>query len=459
MSPETTAAPDATAAAVGSDSDGSDSDGCDSDGCERVGGDFFAHQHQSYRHWRETDGGVHKVRFPGDAALEGWLITGHAACRAALADPRLRKDSATERFARHIGLASPEADPGPGRALTAHMLNSDPPEHTRLRKIVQGAFTARRTAAMRPVVEAHVTALLDAWDEEGADEVELIGRFALPLPLAVILDLLGTPHTDSDQQHIRVRGKGEGGAHSEQESEQDGNGEGDSEVSVHTAEALLAHIRTLVDDKRKHPADDLLSGLVAAQEDGERLTNDEVTSMAFLLAVAGHQTTVNLIANGFHALLRHPAQLAACRADPSLVHGLVEEVLRYESPSSIASLRYTAEPVTIAGTTIPAGEFVQIALLAANRDPAVFDDPDRFDITRDASRHLAFGHGIHHCLGAQLARLQAEIAFTHVLRRYPDLRLAKPYCEEGDADWQPNPRHRGLLTLPVRLRGEAATAG
>ncbi|MFF0739613.1 cytochrome P450 [Streptomyces sp. NPDC004111] len=425
----------------------------ETDGCAPVGDGFFADQHAHYRRWRESGGGVHKVRFPGDAALEGWLITGHADCRAALADPRLRKDAATERFAAHLGLTGG----GPGRGLTAHMLNSDPPRHTRLRRLVQGAFTARRTAALRPLVEARVTALLDGWDAAGAEEVELIGELALPLPLAVVLDLLGAP---GSARHVRVRGN----TRSPEENHEpngtnktdgtSGTNGTDAEISVRTAESLLAHLRALVEEKREHPADDLLSALLAARDDGERLSGEEVTSMAFLLVVAGHQTTVNLIANGFHALLQHPAQLAALRADPSLVHGAVEEVLRHESPSGIASLRYTAEPVEIAGTTIPAGEFVQIGLLAANRDPAVFDDPDRFDITRDASRHLAFGHGIHHCLGAPLARLQAEIAFTHVLRRYPELRPAERYGA-GPADgspWQPNARHRGLRTLPVRLR-------
>ncbi|MCX5206578.1 cytochrome P450 [Streptomyces sp. NBC_00237] len=408
----------------------------DTDGSELVDFSFFAHQHESYRRWRETDGGVHKVRFPGGTPIEGWLVTGYAACKAALTDPRLSKNSATEVFARRVGLSGE----GPGKALTAHMLNSDPPHHTRLRKLVQKAYTMRRVAALRPTIEAHVDALLDALekDADGGREVELISGFALPLPLAVVFDLFGTPH--GKQAEFQVRGNTQI------------EGEGDGEVSVLTAETMLDHLRALIEDKRAHPADDLLSDLIAAREEGDRLTDEEITSMAFLLAVAGHQTTVNLIANGLHALLRHPAQLAALRADPSLVGKAVEEVLRYESPSGIASLRYTTEPVVIAGTTIPKGEFVQIALLAANRDPAVFTDPDRFDITRDdASRHLAFGHGIHRCLGAQLARLQAEIAFTRMLERFPDLRLAASDDEAETEEWQHNPRHHGLLALPVRL--------
>ncbi|WP_329372563.1 cytochrome P450 [Streptomyces sp. NBC_00669] len=397
-------------------------------GAETVDGSFARHPHESYRRWRETRE-VRQVRFSGPVPLAGWVVTGHAACRAALVDPRLSKDGATEAFARHEGLPTG----GPGGALTTHLLNSDPPRHTRLRRLVQQAFTQRRVAMLRPRIEARATALLDALD--GSDEVDLIGRFALPLPLAVIFDLLGAD--PGDPRVLQVRGHTVTGD------------EGDGEVSVPTAEAMLDRLRALIEQKRAHPGDDLLSALVAARDGGDRLTEEEVTSMAFLLVIAGHQTTANLIANGLHALLAHPDQLAAVRADPSLLPGLTEEVLRHESPFSIASLRYATQPVEIEGTTIPAGEFVQIALLAANRDPEVFPDPDRFDVTRDAAGHLAFGHGIHRCLGAPLARLQAEIAFGQVLRRFPALRLADP---DRAPAWQDNPRHRGLLSLPVRLR-------
>ncbi|MFF3003240.1 cytochrome P450 [Kitasatospora sp. NPDC057940] len=398
---------------------------------------FYADPHAAYRRWR-TEGGARKVRFGGAAGLEGWVVTGHAECRAALTDPRLSKKAVTEAFARHVG----NSEDGPGRDLMSHMLNSDPPEHTRLRKLVQQAYTARQVATLRPMVERHVGALLDQLD--GPDPVELISEFALPLPLAVVFELFGAPQ--AERENLQVRGNAvDAGPDADGETD-DG---ADGEVSVETAEGMADYLRALVDHKRTHPGDDLISGLLAAQADGDRLTEAEITSMAFLLAIAGHQTTVNLIANGLHALLGHPEQLAALRADPALLPGAIEEVLRYESPFSIASLRRTTEPVTIAGTTIPAGEFVQIALLAANRDPAVFTDPDRFDITRpDAGRHLAFGHGIHHCLGAQLGRLQAEVAFTELLRRFPALRLADP---AEPAQWQDNPRHRGLLSLRLLL--------
>ncbi|MEU8538944.1 cytochrome P450 [Streptomyces sp. NPDC048717] len=405
------------------------------DGFEVVDEYVARDPHPTYRRWRET-GGARRVRFAGPVPLAGWVVTEYAACRAALADPRLSKDGATEAFARYAGLPTG----GPGGGLTTHMLNSDPPRHTRLRRLVQQAFTTRRVAALRPRIEARVTTLLDALEETTVDTagdpagaVDLISRFALPLPLAVIFDLLGAD--PDDPGILQVRGHSVAG------------NEGDGEVSVPTADAMLDRLRALVEEKRSHPGDDLLSALATARDSAGSLSEEEITSMAFLLVVAGHQTTVNLIANGLHALLSHPSQLAAVRADDSLVPGLIEEVLRHESPFGIATLRYTTEPVTIQGTAIPAGEFVQIALLAANRDPEVFPDPDRFDVTRDTSGHLAFGHGIHHCLGAPLARLQAEIAFTHLLRRFPALRPAAT-----PAAWQDNPRHRGLLTLPVHLR-------
>lgn len=388
---------------------------------------FYDRAHAVHRLWRE-DGGVRRARFAGAAGIEGWVVTGYDDARRLLADPRLSKQDAVQKFGRRTGRTE-----GPGEALFTHMLNSDPPQHTRLRRLVQKAFTARRTAALRPMIEAHVAALLDEW--EGREEAELIGEFALPLPVAVAFDLFGA--SDADHEMLQVRGNTLGG------------GRGDGEVSVFTAEHMHAYLGALIALKRENPDDGMLSALIAARDEGDALSTDEITSMAFLLVVAGHQTTVNLIANGVHTLLTHPGSLDALRADPSLMPGAVEEILRYESPSGLASLRYTTEPVTVGEATVPEDEFVHIGLLGANRDPAVFADPDRFDIRREnASKHLAFGHGIHHCLGAPLARLQAGIAFTALLERFPGLRLA----EGHEARWQANPRHRGLLELPVRLR-------
>ncbi|MFJ3880494.1 cytochrome P450 [Streptomyces sp. NPDC090077] len=410
-------------------------------GFEEVPVSFFDDPHPDYRRWRERAGGAHPVRILGEAPLEGWVVTGHADCRAALTDPGLSKNAATEVFDRRDGS---EEGPGPGRALTAHMLNSDPPAHTRLRRLVRQAFTARRVAALRPVIEGHVGRLLD---ELEGPVVDLVRDFAVPLPLAVVFDLLGA--SEGAGEILKAWAATLSGE------------EGDGEVSVDTAEALVGHIRALIDHKRAHPGDDLLTALIAARDEGEgegegggddggRLSEEEITSMGFLLVAAGHQTTANLISNGVHVLLTHPRERAALRADPAARTGpFIEEVLRHESPFSIATMRYAVQPVTIGGTTVPAGEFVQVSMLSANRDPAVFADPDRFDSSRPTAGHLAFGHGVHHCLGAPLARLQAEIAFGALLSRYPEMRPAVPGARPL---WWRNPRHRGLRTLPVLLR-------
>ncbi len=385
--------------------------------------DFFADPYRVYAAWRERSG-AHRVAFPG--GLDGWMVTGYEEGRAALADPRLRKASANETYLRKAGGGSSTA----GGSLTAHMLNSDPPDHTRLRKLVHKAFTARRVEALRPRIEEIATELLD--DMSVRDEADLVASYALPLPIKVICELLGVPPEDRALFHSRGRMLMET--------------DRDKEAFLSALRQMADHLTALVRSKRESPADDLLSALVQAQDDGDLLSDQEITSMAFLLIVAGHETTVNLIANGTYALLRHPEQLAALRADPSLLPGAIEEFLRYDGPVNIATLRYTAEPVTIGGTEIPAGEFVHVALIAANRDPARFADTDRLDITRDATGHLAFGHGIHHCLGAPLARLEAEIAFSLLLSRFPHLRLAGPAPE-----WQHNIRFRGLSALPVHL--------
>ncbi|GAA3217410.1 cytochrome P450 [Actinocorallia longicatena] len=384
--------------------------------------DFYADPYPLYARWRE-EGGVRKVPFPG--GLDGWVVTGHADGKAALNDPRLRKETANEIFLTRMD----GGDSGTGGALTAHMLNSDPPAHTRLRRLVQKAFTARRVAGLRPRIEEIADALLA--DMEGRDEVDLVRSFALPLPLLVICELLGVP--DADRVPFR--------AHGERMND------GDKEALFSGFRPMAVYLADLVRAKRKEPGDDLLSDLIRAQEDDDALSDQEITSMAFLLLVAGHETTVGLIANGVRTLLAHPERLAEVRDDPSLLPAAIEEFLRHDGSVNVATLRYTAEPVTIGGTEIPAGEFVHVALIAANRDPAAFPDPDRFDPGRDTGGHLAFGYGIHHCLGAPLARLEAEIAFGRLLARFPAIAAS-----DAPEAWHHALRFRALASLPVRLR-------
>ena len=275
-------------------------------------------------------------------------------------------------------------------ALDTHMLSTDPPDHDRLRRLVSKAFTARRIERLRPRVTEITASLLDAMPDRG--EVDLLQVFAFPLPITVICELLGVPSRDRDEfrawtQAILSHG-------------------GTPEGPGAAATAMASYFTALVADKRAHPTDDLLSALIAARDSGDRLTESELLGMLFLLLVAGHETTVNLIGSGTLALLVSPSEMARLRADRSLLPGAVEELLRYTSPVNHATFRFTADPVTIGGTLIPAREPVLIAIASANRDPDRYPAPDQVDLGRDVGGNLAFGHGIHYCLGAPLARME-----------------------------------------------------
>jgi cytochrome P450 len=384
---------------------------------------FFQDPHTFYRKLR-VEGPIRPAT--SGRGLRVWLVTRYSEAKALLADPRLSKDSnrALELFP--AGTGGPHAS-----SLSAHMLNSDPPDHTRLRKLVNRAFTARTVARLRPRIEQITDRLLD--DVADAGTVDLVDSFAFPLPITVICELLGVPDSDSDK--FREWTKPFVTAASPEELR-----------DAH--EAVESYLTELVAAKRKAPAEDLLSALVHVSDEGDRLSPAEVVSMAFLLLVAGHETTVNLIANGVLALLLNPDQLAALRADPSLLPNAVEEFLRYEGPINIATLRFTTEPVRVDDVEIPANEFVMISLLSANRDDDRFSEPDRLDITRSAGGHLAFGHGIHYCLGAPLARLEAEIALGRLLGRFPKLELD---IEPDALQWRVSTLIRGAHVLPIRV--------
>jgi cytochrome P450 len=321
----------------------------------------------------------------------------------------------------------PDIDAG----MHTDLLHLDPPDHTRLRKLVTAAFTRRRIEQLAPRVQQITDELLDAMD--GATEVDLIAAFAYPLPLTVICELLGVP-TD-EQTSFR-----------EWSSTIVAFSMVAPEAWVAASTAMIRYVRELLAAKRAAPADDLLSALVSVRDGSDRLSEDELTSMVFLLLVAGHETTVNLIGNGVHALLTHPDQLAVLRAEPERMDATIEELLRFDGPLQVTTLRWTTEPVEIGGTVIPAGATVIPALMPANRDPSRIADPDRFDLTRTDSPHLAFGHGVHHCLGAPLARLEGRIALASLFARFPDLHLAVPPTE---IRWRPGVLMHGLLTLPV----------
>jgi cytochrome P450 len=391
---------------------------------EQLGADYFQQPMAYFARMRE-EAPVTPVILPyGNGRL--WLVTRYADVRAALADPRLHKDWAGK-------LTEPGWVPDEVTGyLSVHLLNADPPGHTRLRQLVSRAFTARRVAGLRPRVEAVTASLLDAMADH--DEVDLLEAFAFPLPVTVICELLGIPVEDQAQfrawSNAMLSDAGEPG-------------------SFRAAGTAMYHYFTqLVADKRAHPADDLVSALVAASDTGDALSQRELIAMLFLLLVAGHETTTNLIASGTLALLTHPDQLERLRDDPALLPGAVEELLRYANPLNHATERFTLEPVEIGGVTIPAREWVLCVTSSANRDPARFPDADQLDVCRDAGGHVAFGHGIHHCLGAPLARLEGEVAFGALLTRFPALSLA---ADPATLRWRQSSLIHGLERLPVRL--------
>ncbi len=387
---------------------------------------FFDDPEALYRELR-VDRPVARATAPNGMTF--WLVSRYADVRPALNDPRLSKDAK-----RIPDLLAENADAPPARALAEslvqHMLNADPPDHTRLRKLVGKAFTMRAIARLRPRIEELAGELADAMAAAGPS-VDLLDEFAFPLPMTVICEILGVPQERREEFRDW--------------SNTLLSGAGDEERGA-AAGAMATFLSELVATKSAHPGEDMLSDIVRASEDGDTLSPGETTAMAFLLLVAGHETTVNLIGNGMLALLRRPDQLARLRADPDLIPGAVEEFLRYDGPVNLATFRFTTEPVEIAGTTIPKGEFVLVSLIGANRDPERYTDPDRLDVERDASGHLGFGYGIHHCLGAPLARLEGEIAFRTLLDRFPDIAL----------DGEPGPFRtstliHGLTRLPVRV--------
>lgn len=359
-------------------------------------------------------GPVHRVLVPGSG--ECWLVVTRDAARAALTDPRLRNDIRYSSSWRTDG----------GHALGRNMLQSDPPEHTRLRRLVAGHFTPGRIAALRPGIEEVAAELLTALPRQGT--ADLVSRYALPLPVAVICDLLGVPaadravfHTWSNELVLPTS----------------------PEAAATASTELTAYLTDLTARKATAPDETLLSDLAAA---GSGLGTEELLGMAFLLLVAGHETTVDLISGTVHALLAHPAQLALLHSDLSLTSAAVEESLRYNSPVHATAFRFAAEPLDLAGTHIAAGDAVQVSLAAASRDPLHFPDPDRFDLTRRPQGHLGFGHGIHHCLGAPLARAEATIALRLLIGERRHMAFAG---DPAQLKWRSGTLLRGPAELPV----------
>lgn len=386
-------------------------------------------------------GPVHAVTLADGHAA--WLVVGYDAARSLLNDPRLSKDMQAAFASSSAVLA--EGLPGPDFAR--HMLAVDPPDHTRLRRLVSAAFSVRRVEGLRPRVQAIVDELLDGIADQGADSrVDLVAAFAFPLPFTVICELLGVADDDrttlgrefkvllapapTPDDHARAKA---------------------------ASDAVIGTLRGLVEAKQRVPGDDLVSALIAARDGEERLDQQELLSTIFQLVVAGHDTTTSLIGNSVVALLRHPEQLAALRSDPDRIPAAVEELLRYDAPVPHSTFRYAVAPVEVEGVTIPAGAQVIISLAAANRDPDRFPDAEALELDRTDQRHLAFGHGIHFCLGAALARMEGSLALGSLLRRFPELRLA---VRPDELHWNHGDGLvlRGLSELPVVAGPSAASS-
>lgn len=358
----------------------------------------------------------------GSSGYTSYLVTGYAEARQALADPRLSKNTAA--FFANNG-SERRLHP----AVSQSMLASDPPQHTRLRKLVTKAFTTGSVAALRPFIEQVTDDLLDAWPTHG--EVDIVADLAMPLPVTVICELLGVPEDNrSDIKHWSA----------------ELFAAGRPERIDAASHAMAEYMTGLIAERRERPGDALLDDLIRVRDGADQLSEQELVSLAVLLLVAGHETTTNFIGSALLALLQQPTDLERLRREPDLVPGVLDELLRHSSPVSVATFRYTTEAITLGGTQIPADAPVQVAIGAANRDPDRFPGPDQLDLGRDATGHLSFGHGIHRCVGAPLARAEAELALRKLLTRFPNLRLA---VSPEKLVWRPTRLVRGLATLPV----------
>ena len=359
-----------------------------------------------------------------------WLVTRYSDVLDVLKDARFAKNP--------YNAMSPEQlkkrpwVPSMFKPLEQNMLDLDGPDHSRLRALVHKAFTQRLIEQMRDQIQVLTNELLDAAEPKGG--MDLIADFALPLPLTMIGRILGVPAEDNHMFHRWTK----------------------TLVSAETNKyyfvvipiliRFMGYLKKLIKERRAHPKDDLVTALVQAKDGSDQLSGDEVLAMIFLLLVAGHETTVNLIGSGSLALLEHPDQLEKLRSEPAVIKPAIEELLRFVCPVEMATERYAREDITIAGTTIPRGELVLAVIGSANRDANYFDNPDSLDVTRENNKHLAFGQGVHYCLGAPLARLEGQIAISTLVRRMPNLRLS---IAPDQLRWRGGIVLRGLEALPV----------
>jgi cytochrome P450 len=373
---------------------------------------------------------------PVDESMPGvWMLTRYDDCMSFLRDERISADPMRSQLFKMLLNTILGGEDSPAVALMRSLLLfMDPPDHTRLRSLANAAFSRKAVEELRPRIGQLVDELL-----EGRDEIDLVSDFAYPLPVTVIAEMLGVPLADREMFSRWSR----------ELVDLFGTEDISSQASERGNSAILAmsdYFTDLSKERRTKPQDDLLTAMVEVEDEGERLTHSELVATCLILLIAGHETTANLIGLGTLALLRDPDALARLRSDPALVSSAVDELLRYDSPVQFTA-RTTLEPVEVAGTVIPAAERVLVMLASANRDEERFADPDRLIPDRSPNPHLSFGGGIHFCLGAPLARLEARIAFAKLVQRPLELKVDDP----GGLTWRKTPPVRGLVSLPVAL--------
>ncbi len=388
----------------------------------------FAANRYAYYCWLRGEAPVYKGKM---SVMNAYFVLRYDDCVTVLKDPRFVRNRTT---ATGGGRRMPFPVPKHVALVGQSMILEDEPEHRRLRNLVHKAFTPRALRKLEERIETLTHELLDKAEARGT--IDLKANYALPIPVTVISEMVGIEQDEMPQFANLMKSVVSNGI----------NGLALAKMMLWDMRQSARFVRELVQRKRDNPADDILTGLIQAEDEGQKLSEDELISMVFLLVVAGYETTVHLITNAVAALLLHPEQLARLRADPNLMDSAIEEVLRFNGPVQSTKPNYAAEAVTLHDVTIPRGAMVMPLLGAANHDPAVFENPDLFDIGRTPNRHLGFGQGIHYCLGAPLARIETKIALTNLLDRNPNLRLAvKPEALEE----LPIPTLASYKTLPV----------
>ncbi|PAE88302.1 cytochrome P450 [Shouchella clausii] len=388
---------------------------------------FIRNPFPAYKQVREKDP-VYRFLLPN--GLYAWIVTRHEDAIAVFRDSRFITTPP------HVMDITKPTGPIHKEIMSRNLLSVSPADHRRLRRLVQKAFTPRMVEKLRGRIVDIANELLDKVQHK--EEMNLIEDYAFPLPIIVICEMLGVPFKDQDQFR----------KWSDTIMESVNNPQL-AEQSEQVMSAFVDYLRGLIAEKRNHLQDDLISDLIRVEEDGDVLSEEEMYALVFVLIIAGHETTVNLIGNGMLALLEHSDQREKLQSQPELIHSAVEEMLRYDGPAEVSNIRWATEDVELQGKPVRKGDMLLISLATANRDKEAFEEPDMFDITRETNNHLAFGKGVHFCLGAPLARLEGEIAISTLLQRMPKLRLKK--TGRDSLQWRPGMIIRGVKEIPLQF--------